>query len=204
MLDEHLALVKNQIEFLDYRLSKNLTEGSRAKQEKIRESFKLLFNDLETLDASLTQSNCDSISEFVALVSAPSSIATSNNPSISQNENAKTSVSGDLMPEDLDGLPEEVLQKLGLRPSDRQEFLITEIIRDLGGAAIITKIMVELYKRMTDDQARSEFPDRKEFGAKIYRMTHKNLISASTNGKGWYCLKSHPTAYENVQQETEE
>jgi hypothetical protein len=97
-------------------------------------------------------------------------------------------LAGELSPEDLEGLPDDILNKLGLRTSETQELLIKRILKRLGGAATIPKICVEIYKETGDT------PDRNTLGAKLYRMSLKGSLKSSVLGCGWYCLPDHESA----------
>lgn len=88
-----------------------------------------------------------------------------------------------LTPEDLADLPPELLEQLNISESDRQEFLIMEVLDELGGFASIDKIMIHMYKKS------GEILDRQKLNARLYRMSTKNLIHSFPNRKGVYSLK---------------
>ncbi|MDN7739958.1 MULTISPECIES: hypothetical protein [Burkholderia] len=85
-----------------------------------------------------------------------------------------------LSPHDLDGLPEELLAELSLNDSDRKDFLIVEIIDDIGGTASLDRILVNLYKRTGEIEKRTKLVSR------LYRMVSKDLIYQSPDRKGVY------------------
>ena len=97
-------------------------------------------------------------------------------------------LAGELSPEDLEGLPVDIINKLEIRSSDNQEWLIMQILTELGGAAVTPKIGVEIYKKTGD------MPSRKFLRAKLYRMSAKGILKSSSRGKSWYCRPDHESA----------
>lgn len=180
MIEKHIELVKNQISFHEYRAGSSKSEHARKKQEALVAGFSDLLKDLIELNGHPVTNGCSSIPDFLKAV------LTTADPRKPTSDPAQ--LLGDLSPNDLEGLPDDVLAKLGLRPSDKQDFLIVDIIKELGGAAIITKILIKMYQRT------GEAPERNTLGAKLYRMTAKGLIKSSNLGKGWYCLPEHESA----------
>lgn len=85
-----------------------------------------------------------------------------------------------LSPKDLDGLPAELLDQLSLNDSDRKDFLLIEIIDDIGGTASLDRILVNLYKRTGEIEKRSKLVSR------LYRMASKELIFQHPDKKGVY------------------
>ncbi|WP_157640631.1 hypothetical protein [Burkholderia ubonensis] len=88
-----------------------------------------------------------------------------------------------LSPHDLDGLPEELLAELSLNDSDRKDFLIIEIIDDIGGTASLDRILVNLFKRTGEIEKRTKLVSR------LYRMASKELIYQHPDKKGVYTTK---------------
>lgn len=86
-------------------------------------------------------------------------------------------------PQDLIGLPDEVIAQLNISESDRQEFFIMSIIEKLGGVASIDKIIIGAYR---DNK---EVLERQKLNAKLYRMASKGLIYSHPNKKGVYSTK---------------
>jgi hypothetical protein len=187
MLQKFIELVKKQISFHEYRASSTKAKGDNGRNAHVllKEQFAELLDLLVRLNQTQQALTATSIDSFLESLSQPHPSPT--------NGNVPDRKSGDLLPEDLDGLPDEILDKLGLRSSDRQEFLLIDIIKELGGAAYIPKIQIELYKRT------GEMPERNAIGAKLYRMVSKEQIKSSTIGKGWYCLPNHESASDQQQ-----
>lgn len=181
MLAKYIGLVKDQISYHDYLISKKSHDPTaRAKQQKLKSQFQELLEELMFIESHPFAKGCDDTSAFFTKILDHSNSSAVQTPT----------VSGDLTPEDLEGLPDEILDKLGLKESDRQEMAIVGIIKDLGGAAVIPKIMLKLYEQT------GTIPERNVLAAKLYRMTAKGLLQSSNIGKGWYCLPAHESATE--------
>lgn len=88
-----------------------------------------------------------------------------------------------ITPNDLIGLPPELIAELNISESDKQDFLLIEVIDDLGGIAGIDKIMIQVYRKT------GEILERQKLGAKLYRMISKKLIYPLPSKKGVYSLQ---------------
>ncbi|MDX2373402.1 hypothetical protein NJD71_04580 [Psychrobacter sp. PP-21] len=88
-----------------------------------------------------------------------------------------------ITPNDLIGLPPELIAELNISESDKQDFLLMEVVEDLGGIASIDKIMIRVYHKT------GEILERQKLGAKLYRMISKNLIYSLPSKKGVYSLQ---------------
>lgn len=89
-----------------------------------------------------------------------------------------------LTPEDLEGLPPEVLQQLGLSESDYYEMELVRLINKVGGVISLDKLIVLLYKE------KGEIVERTPINAKLYRMTKKGMIFSVPGRKGVYSTQS--------------
>jgi hypothetical protein len=85
-----------------------------------------------------------------------------------------------LSPADIEDLPDELLNELSLNESDKKEFVILDIINDVGGIASLDRILVSLYRRT------GEIEKRPKMISRLYRMTAKGLITAHPTKKGIY------------------
>lgn len=101
-----------------------------------------------------------------------------------------------LLPEDLEGLPDELIKELGITESDRKEFLLIKLINKLGGIASINKLLVEIFKETQEVEKRARLIGR------LYRMQNKGLIYSTSDRKGIYSTKPIPDGY--FSKETEE
>lgn len=84
-----------------------------------------------------------------------------------------------LGPEDIKGLPKELLEELSVS-GDIVEFSIMEIIQDNGGAASLDQLLVGLYRKTKEIHKRSSLTTR------LYRMGQKNMIYNVPGRKGVY------------------
>lgn len=85
-----------------------------------------------------------------------------------------------LFPEDIEGLPQELIDQLSINDADKLEFEIINIIDEAGGVLNLDKILIGLYKKT------KEIHKRTPLTAKLYRMSQKDLIFAVPNKKGVY------------------
>jgi hypothetical protein len=85
-----------------------------------------------------------------------------------------------LFPEDIEGLPQELIDQLSINDADKLEFEIINIIDEAGGFLNLDKILIGLFKKT------NEVHKRTPLTAKLYRMCQKQLISAVPNKKGVY------------------
>ena len=96
-----------------------------------------------------------------------------------------------LTPEELEGLPQELLSELS--SGDRTEFLILNILEDLGGIASLDQLLVGIFRRTKEIVKRSTLTSR------LYRMAQRNLLYTAPGKKGVYSLQ--PLSKEEVEQQ---
>lgn len=84
-----------------------------------------------------------------------------------------------ISPEEIEGLPDELLKELNLSDSDKKDFAILDIINHFGGIASIDKILIEYYRRTHEIEKRSRLVSR------LYRMSNRGLVF-SGESKGVY------------------
>lgn len=85
--------------------------------------------------------------------------------------------------DELDGLPQELLQELSFSDGDRTDYNIIRMIEDLGGIASLDRIIVGLYKQTGEINKRSTLTSR------LYRMAQKGMIFPVPNKKGAYATQ---------------
>lgn len=108
-----------------------------------------------------------------------------------------------LTPDELKGLPDELIKELSISESDKREFLIAQIIDEQGGIASIDKILIGIY------QATKEIEKRNKVVARLYRMAQKGLVFQVPEKKGIYSttpgvtLKSESSSQEELPLEEE-
>lgn len=169
MIDKFIKLVKSQVSFHAYAAEKSNNSDQRLKQQSLKNEFSELLEVLLLIQEAIQKYSLSSIKDLLDLLERPNILLPQNNDR-----------SPDITPEDLDGLPPEILEKLELSESDKYEFQIVNIIRKVGGTASLRKIMLELYKQSGD------MPDKQTLNNKLYRMTMKKTLFRSSMGKGYY------------------
>ena len=157
MLAKHVAYVNSQS---DYHLKKadevKATPGYAKKHRSSSAKFKQLAADLAAADRRL-----DEAEAFLKPVRLMRSI--------------------NLMPDELENLPEELLKELS--DSDRAEREIFKIIDECGGIASLDRILLALYQRTSEVHKRSATTSR------LYRMSLKGYAFPVPGKKGVYALK---------------
>jgi hypothetical protein len=88
----------------------------------------------------------------------------------------------DISLQDLEGLPEELINELTIG-NKNIDFILLSIAYRVGGTISLDKLLVELFKNT------GKIHTRVAITARLYRLTKKNKISSIPNRKGWYCLK---------------
>lgn len=88
-----------------------------------------------------------------------------------------------LTPDDLEGLPEDLMKELGLSESDRKEMLVVELIDKVGGVASINRVLVEIYN------ATGEVEKRTRLSSRLNRMQRKGLLFSVPKSKGIYATR---------------
>lgn len=88
-----------------------------------------------------------------------------------------------LTPDDLEGLPPEVIEQLGLNESDYYEMELVRLINKVGGVVSLDKLIVLLYKE------KNEVAGRTPLNARLYRMMKKSLVYSVPGKKGVYSTK---------------
>src|SRR5439155_24649428 len=85
-----------------------------------------------------------------------------------------------LRPEDLVGLPPELLKQLKITEGDKLEAAIVEVINDAGGTLILDKLLIGLYRKTKEVHQRTTLVNR------LYRMSQKGLVFSVPKKKGVY------------------
>lgn len=154
-IEQHITFVKEQLAFHKGREEQFANIPARAKKHKETAlRFDTLLRDLE----SWRQSN-------------------SNTADLSAQINRLS-----LRPEDVNDLPDELIKELSISNTDKTEFLLMEIVEDIGGIASLDQILVALYRRT------GEILKRTGLTSRLYRMAQKRLIFNVPNKKGIYSL----------------
>lgn len=159
ILAKHLAFVNEQTAFHEKMAQKFGPDSFRAKLHvTTADKFKYLASDLESADKSLD---------------------------VPAREERHTSKSNkpfqlSLSIEDIEGLPDELMQELSLSDGDKTEFAIVNVIEEAGGIISLDKLLIALYKKT------GEIHKRNSLYSKLSRMASKNLIYYVPGKKGVY------------------
>jgi hypothetical protein len=85
-----------------------------------------------------------------------------------------------LTPDDIAGLPPELLAQLNISEGDKLDASIIETINEAGGTLLLDKILIGLYKKTGEVHQRAQVISR------IYRMSKKGMVSSVPRRKGVY------------------
>ena len=158
MLDKHLDFVKVQIKFHLGCADQYSGDTYRSKKHlETAGSFEALLQDLEAANASID-------SKVVPIRSA-------RKPRLS------------LAPDDLEDLPEELIEELSISSGDKTEFAIIRLLEEADSSIIsLDQLLVGLYRKT------GEIHKRQTTTSRLYRMSQKGLISNVPGRKGVYSL----------------
>lgn len=158
ILAKHIAFVKEQIA-VQARLATRYQKDERrsALHSASSESFRVLADDIALADAKLDE--CEATA--------------SHRPEPRQ-------LRLSLTPQDVDGLPEELMAELSYSGGDKTEFALVQAIDKLGGVASLDQILVAIYRTT------GEILKRTTLTSRLYRMAQKGLIFTVPSRKGVY------------------
>jgi len=99
-----------------------------------------------------------------------------------------------LKPDDIAGLPPELLAQLSLSESDLQDFELRKMISDCGGLMSLDHILIEQFRRT------GEISDRGKLNSRLYRMVQKGLLHDVPKRRGVYTtVRPIPSILEGIQ-----
>lgn len=96
-----------------------------------------------------------------------------------------------ITPNDIQGLPQELINELGLTESDHNEFEIVNLIKQHGGVMSLDHILIALYKKT------GVIHKRKILTAKLYRMVNKGLVFTDKRGVYSLCAEENSDSDKN-------
>lgn len=156
ILEKHLHFVNEQVAFQAKMVEKFSNNAFRQKlHNNTKEKFEALSKDLVEADKMLDQ--------------APSAAAAPTQPIM------RLSVT----PDDLEGLPEELLRELS-GAADKTEFAILNLIDEAGGIISLNKLLIGLYKKT------KEVHKRQALTSRLYRMAQNRFVFSVPGKKGVY------------------
>ena len=85
-----------------------------------------------------------------------------------------------LSAEEVEGLPDEVLNELSISEGDKAEFAILGLIDEAGGIISLDKLIVGLWKKT------GELHKRQSLISRLYRMGQKDMVFSVPGKKGVY------------------
>lgn len=88
-----------------------------------------------------------------------------------------------LSPEEIDGLPAELLEELSISEADKADFAVLSVIDEAGGVLSLDKILIALYRRT------GEINKRTQINSRLYRMTQKGMVYSVPGRKGIYSTR---------------
>jgi hypothetical protein len=156
ILVKHLPFVKDQIGFQQRMLERFAGDSYREKMHaSSKEKFEALLADLEIADQTL-----DRKQEIRTPKAAPQTLA--------------------LTPEEIEGLPPELLKELSVSDADKTEFILLNLLEEAGGIASLDRLLIGLWKKS------GEVHKRQSLVSRLYRMAQKDLVFGVPGKKGVY------------------
>jgi hypothetical protein len=160
LIERHLPFVKEQIEFQERMANRyDFQPWRREKHLNSANTFRELAKDIA--DA---QKRLDELSRHV-----------------DSTENIYKKIS--LTLDDLQGLPDELMQELSISESDKLEFSIVSVINESGGILFLDKILVGLFRQTKEVHKRNVLTSR------LYRMRQKGVIFNVPGKAGCYSTR---------------
>lgn len=157
MLNKYLKFVNEQADFHEKMAQKFGLDSFRSKLHvSTAEKFRSLSVDLDSADKALDGHVGSGHQEHQKPIQLSLSI------------------------EDIEGLPDELLQELSLSDGDKTEFAIVNAIEEASGIISLDKLLIALYKKT------GEIHKRNSLYSKLSRMASKSLIHYVPGKKGVY------------------
>lgn len=159
MIDKFIRLVKSQIEHYEAQVARyppenpNHRPGQVAMYKRLIQEHSELLEHLESRAAGLGSTAQDS---------------------------EQLSRTGDEEPEDLSGLPEELLKQLSESVTKDSTDPLIEIIKDRGGSANLDEVLIDLYRK------HSEIAKRTQISNRLFRLAKRKRIWKVPGRKGVY------------------
>jgi hypothetical protein len=158
-VSKYLPFVNDQREFHETMAAKYASTSPKRAERHIATAalFKELGEDLERLPSILSQR---------------AETTTSPQPK------AQSPIS--LTFDDIQGLPDELLQELSFSDGDKTDYSILKVVEEIGGVASIDRILVGLYRKT------GEIMKRNTLTSRLYRMGQKGMLFSVPGKKGVY------------------
>lgn len=85
--------------------------------------------------------------------------------------------------EDIDGLPDELIQELSITDGDRMDFTLQALMNEHGGVMSLDQLLIAIYRKTGEIQKRTNL------NARLYRMATKGDLFNVTGRKGVYSTR---------------
>lgn len=85
--------------------------------------------------------------------------------------------------EDIDGLPDELIQELSITDGDKMDFMIQALMNERSGVMSLDQLLVALYRKT------GEVHKRANLNARLYRMANKGALFSVPGRKGVYSTR---------------
>jgi hypothetical protein len=161
----YLQFVKDQAAFHERQAAKMASMGNQKRQAK-HQATSAKFNEL-AVAIEMAQRQLEAV-----LPAGPSAMPAPESGALT------------LRPEDLTGLPPELLRQLKITEGDKLEAAIVEVINEAGGTILLDKLLIGLFRKTGDVHQRSTLVGR------LYRMSQKDLVWSVPRKKGVYTTNS--------------
>ena len=159
ILEKHIPFVNKQIAFQGKMAQKFKDDPFRkALHESTLEGFKTLVADLTEAGKMLNGTTLESHAKIKPV----------------------GRIRLNLTPDEIQGLPDDVLEELSISGADKTEFAILGLMEDAGGIMSLDQLIVGLYKKTGEKHKRQTLTSR------LYRMAQKEQIFSVPNKKGVY------------------
>lgn len=162
----YLQFVKDQASFHERQALKQAAMGNPKRQLKHQATSKQFLELAGALEEAQKQLDASTPAMQLALLAAGP---------VTSEAHALT-----LRPEDLAGLPPELLKQLKITEGDKLEAAIVEVINEAGGTILLDKLLIGLYRKTTEIHQRTTIVGR------LYRMSQKGLVFSVPKKKGVY------------------
>lgn len=159
ILAKHQSFVNEQADFHDRQVQKvgGPTSWRGNLHKSTAEKFRSLASDLEAADAQLDAG-----------------------PAVAAERKPVKPLQLSLSFEDVEGLPQELIDELSISEADRTEFHIINAIEEAGGVISLDRLLIALWKRTGEVHKRANITSR------LYRMAQKNTVYSVPGKKGLY------------------
>jgi hypothetical protein len=163
IVEKHMEFVNKQITFQEQQATRFSSNAYRRElHTQTANNLRELLNDFVRVEKALD--------EAVARAAQKDSAA-GRIPSLTEMA---------LKPEDIEGLPAEVIAELSVSGADPQDFNIISVLNEAGGILSLDRIVIRLYRVYGEKVKRATLISR------LNRMIPKGLLYSVPNRKGLY------------------